>query len=141
MLNSCGVARCRLVQLPKVTDPRGSLSFVESGNHIPFEIKRIYYLYDIAAGATRGEHGHRKLEQLFVAMCGSFDVTLDDGHITKRFHLSHPWEGLYVSPMMWRSIHNFSPGATCLVLASAPYDESDYYRDYGVFLQAVRGGV
>ena len=130
--------RCTLVKLPKITDSRGSLTFVESGNHIPFEIKRVYYIYDVPGNTRRGGHGHRELEQFVVAMHGSLDVVLDDGYAKKRLQLNRPHEGLYVYPMVWREI-NFSPGAICMVLASAPYDESDYYRDYNTFLQAARG--
>jgi hypothetical protein len=130
--------RCCLVELPRILDPRGSLTFVEGGRHIPFDIRRIYYLYDVPGGAERGGHGHRELEQLIVAMSGSFDVLLDDGLGTRRIQLNRSYFGLYVCPMMWRSIENFSSGSVCLVLASALYDEGDYFRDYEAFLQAAR---
>lgn len=129
---------CKLIELPKISDPRGNLTFVESGQHIPFEIRRVYYLYDVPGGAERGGHGHKQLEQLIVAMSGSFDVVLDDGHETKRYHMNRSYYGLYVSPMMWRDITNISSGAVCMVLASQHYDESDYFRDYNEFLEAVR---
>jgi dTDP-4-dehydrorhamnose 3,5-epimerase-like enzyme len=135
------IEKCRLINLPTIADPRGNLTVIEEREDISFEIKRIFYLYDVPKTATRGGHGHRQLEQFIIAMCGSFDIVLDDGYTEKEFTLSSPYEGLYICPMVWGKIDNFSSGAVCLVLASAPYDESDYYRDYGVFLQAVRGGV
>ena len=106
--------------------------------HIPFDIKRVYYLYDVPGGAERGGHGHRDLAQLIIAMSGSFDVVLDDGLEKRRFHLNRSYYGLYVCPMMWREIDNFSSGSVCMVLASTLYDEADYYRDYQDFLRAVR---
>lgn len=120
---------CRLIELPKVTDPRGNLTFVEGGNHIPFDIKRVYYLYDVPGGSERGEHAHKNLHQFIVAMSGSFDVVLDDGQRKRRFHLNRSYYGLYVCPMMWRNLDNFSSGAVCMVLASERYDEKDYIRD------------
>lgn len=109
---------------------------MESGKEIPFDIKRIYYLYDVPGGAERGEHAHKDLHQLIIAMSGSFDVVLDDGTAKKRFHLSRSYYGLYVCPMIWRVLENFSYGAVCLVLASNLYDEDDYYRDYEEYLSA-----
>lgn len=129
---------CRVIDLPKITDPRGNLSFIEGGRHIPFEIKRVYYLYDVPGGSDRGSHAHKNLHQFIVAMSGSFDVVLDDGVQKKRFHLNRSYYGLYVCPMMWRYLDNFSSGAVCMVLASAHYDESDYIRDYDEFLKLVR---
>jgi dTDP-4-dehydrorhamnose 3,5-epimerase-like enzyme len=129
---------CKLIDLPKIADARGNLTFVEGGRHVPFEIKRIYYLYDVPGGAERGGHAHKNLHQLIVAMSGSFDIVLDDGRQKKRIHLNRSYHGLYVCPMIWREMDNFSSGAVCLVLASNLYDESDYYRDYKVFLNAVR---
>lgn len=107
---------------------------MESGRHIPFEIKRVYHLYDIPAGAERGAHAHRALHQFILPMSGSFDVVLDDGKEKGSFRLDSPSRGLYVCPMMWRRLDNFSPGAVCMVLASAYYDEADYIRDYPEFL-------
>lgn len=125
---------CRLVELPRVEDRRGNLTFIETGNHLPFAIRRVYYLYDVPGGYERGAHAHKRLEQLIVAMSGSFDVVLDDGDARQRFHLSRPYYGLYVSPMTWRLLDNFSSAGVCMVLASQVYDEVDYIRDYDEFL-------
>lgn len=125
-----------IIELPKISDPRGNLTFVEGGRHIPFEIKRVYYIYDVPGGSERGAHGHRALQQLIVAMSGSFDITLDDGRVKRSFHMNRSYYGLYVPPMMWREIDNFSSGAVCMVLASDYYDEADYFRDYEQFLKA-----
>lgn len=127
---------CRLVSLPKIEDVRGNLTFVEANKHIPFEIKRVYYLYDVPGGSHRGAHAHRNLHQFMIAMSGSFDVTLSDGQNEKTFQLNRSYFGLYICPMMWRHLENFSSGAVCLVLASEPYEESDYIRDYQAFLEA-----
>jgi dTDP-4-dehydrorhamnose 3,5-epimerase-like enzyme len=128
---------CRIVELPKISDPRGNLTFVEGGVHIPFDIKRVYYLYDVPGGAERGGHAHKALHQLIVAMSGSFDVLLDDGQEKRRFHMNRSYFGLYVCPMIWRELDNFSSGAVCMVLASNLYDPEDYYRDYGLFQRAL----
>ena len=127
------LADCRILDLPKIHDPRGNLTFIEGGNHVPFDIQRVYYLYDVPGGADRGAHAHRNLHQFIVAMSGSFDVVLDDGQEQRRFHLNRSYFGLYVCPMMWRYLDNFSSGAVCMVLASAYYDEADYYRNYPEF--------
>jgi hypothetical protein len=129
---------CQIIELPKIQDPRGNLTFIENSRHIPFDIKRVYYLYDVPGGSDRGAHGHRNLQQFIVAMSGSFDVVLDDGERQHRHHLNRSYYGLYVCPLMWRYLDNFSSGAVCMVLASDLYDESDYFRDYGQFLDAVR---
>jgi dTDP-4-dehydrorhamnose 3,5-epimerase-like enzyme len=125
---------CRLIDLPKISDPRGNLTFIESNQHIPFDIKRVYYTYDVPGGSDRGAHAHKQLQQLIIAMSGSFDVVLDDGFEKKRFHLNRSYFGLYVCPMMWRELDNFSSGSVCLVLASELFDPEDYYRDYDLFL-------
>ncbi len=130
------VDACSIVSLPKISDPRGNLTFIEGGNHIPFDIQRVYYLYDVPGGAERGGHAHKGLHQLIIAMSGSFDVVLDDGVNQKRVHLSRSYNGLYVCPMIWRELDNFSSGSVCMVLASNRYDEDDYYRDYDEFLVA-----
>ncbi|AEV26153.1 MULTISPECIES: sugar 3,4-ketoisomerase [Azospira] len=132
------LADCRILDLPKIHDPRGNLTFIEGGNHVPFDIQRVYYLYDVPGGADRGAHAHRNLHQFIVAMSGSFDVVLDDGQEQRRFHLNRSYFGLYVCPMMWRYLDNFSSGAVCMVLASSKYDEADYIRDYDQFMSAVR---
>lgn len=129
---------CRTIQLPKILNAAGNLTFVEGDRHIPFDIKRVYYLYDVPGGAVRGGHAHRGLQQLIIAMSGSFDVLLDDGGQRKRFHLNRSYYGLYICPMIWRELDNFSSNAVCLVLASALYDESDYFREYSGFLDALR---
>jgi len=129
---------CRIIHLPKITEPRGNLSFVEGGGHIPFDIKRVYYLYDVPGGSDRGSHAHKTLHQFIVAMSGSFDVVLDDGQQQQRFHLNRSYYGLYVCPMMWRYLDNFSSGAVCMVLASARYDQGDYIRDYDQFMESVQ---
>lgn len=129
---------CKLVDLPKISDPRGNLSFIEAGKDIPFDIKRVYYLYDVPGGSDRGSHAHKNLHQFIVAMSGSFDVLLDDGEEKKRFHLNRSYSGLYVCPMMWRYLDNFSSGAVCMVLASSHYDEADYIRDYSEFISLTK---
>ncbi len=133
--------QCRLIDLPKVTDPRGNLTFVEGGRHVDFDIQRVYYLYDVPGGSERGGHAHRGLRQLIVAMSGSFDVILDDGRDRKRFHLNRSYTGLYVCPMIWRELDNFSSGSVCMVLASNRYDEADYFRDYGEFMRTRWGAA
>ena len=129
--------KCKIIELPKIHNPKGNLSFVEERRHVPFDIRRVYYLYDVPGGAERGGHAHRKLQQVIIAISGSFDVILDDGRKRKRFHLCRPYYGLYVGPMTWRELDNFSGGSVCLVLASTFYEEDDYYRDYGQFLKIV----
>ena len=129
---------CRIIDLPKITDPRGNLTFIEAERNIPFSIKRVYYLYDVPGGATRAGHGHKTLQQVIIAMSGSFDVVLDDGFERRRHHLNRSYCGLYVSPMMWREIDNFSSGSVCMVLASDYYDETDYFREYEEFLKAAK---
>jgi dTDP-4-dehydrorhamnose 3,5-epimerase-like enzyme len=128
---------CTLINLPKINDARGNLSFIEGGRQIPFDIQRVYYLYDVPSDAERGGHAHKELHQLIIAVSGRFDVLLDDGREKKRLHLNRSHVGLYVCPMMWRELGNFSSGAVCMVLASNKYDEEDYYRNYADFIQAV----
>lgn len=136
-----GVDNCVFSCLPRISDPRGNLTFVESGRHIPFDIKRVYYLYDVPGGAERGGHAHKALHQLIIAMSGSFDIHLDDGREKKTIHLNRSYQGLYICPMIWREIDNFSSGAVCMVLASEFYDESDYYRNYSSFVSAINEGA
>lgn len=130
------VNKCTMVDLPKISDPRGNLTFIEGNAHVPFDIQRVYYLYDVPGGSERGGHAHKALHQLIIAMSGSFDVLLDDGKEKKRVHLSRSYNGLYVCPMIWRELDNFSSGSVCMVLASNKYDEADYFRDYGDFMKA-----
>ncbi|MEQ9112603.1 MAG: FdtA/QdtA family cupin domain-containing protein [Rhodospirillaceae bacterium] len=129
---------CRIIDLPKISDPRGNLTFIEGENHIPYDIKRVYYLYDVPGGAERGGHAHKNLHQLLIAMSGSFDVVLDDGERRRSIHLNRSYLGLYLPTMIWRELNNFSSGAVCMVLASEKYDETDYYRDYDEFCKVVR---
>jgi len=131
------VSDCEMVELPKIHDPRGNLTFIEGNSHVPFDIRRVYYLYDVPGGAERGGHAHKDLSQLIIAMSGSFDVVLDDGTDTRRFHLNRSYQGLYVCPMIWRELDNFSSGSVCMVLASNVYDEDDYYRDYDKYIEAI----
>ncbi len=129
---------CKIINLPKISDPRGNLTFIEGNHHIPFDIRRVYYLYDVPGGGERGGHAHKGLSQLIIAMSGSFDVILDEGGEKKRFHLNRSYQGLYVCPMIWRELDNFSSGSVCMVLASNIYEESDYYRDYNEYLTAIK---
>ncbi len=128
------LSHCKIVDLPKVPDPRGNLTFIENSKEVPFDIERVYYLYDVPGGSERGGHAHKELHQLIIAMSGSFDVVLDDGKEKRRFHLNRSYYGLYVCPMIWRELDNFSSGSVCMVLASNLYSEDDYYRDYSEFL-------
>jgi dTDP-4-dehydrorhamnose 3,5-epimerase-like enzyme len=125
---------CRLLDLPVVHNPQGNLTFIEGENHIPFDIARVYYLYDVPYGAVRGGHAHRELEQVLVAVSGSFEVVLDDGSQRKELTLNRADRGLFVPRMIWRELHEFSGGAVCVVLASERYEEADYYRKYDEFL-------
>lgn len=131
---------CSLIELPRITSSSGSLTPVHGGITLPFQIERVYYLYDIPGGETRGGHAHRELYQLVVAASGSFDILLDDGINRRVVHLNQPYFGLYLTNMIWRELLNFSSGGICLVLASAHYDEADYFREYGEFQKAVLCG-
>ncbi len=124
-----------LINLPKIQSRSGNITPVQNQIEIPFDIKRIYYLYDIPGGESRGAHGHKQLEQIVVAASGSFDITINDGITERTFSLNRPYIGLYIKPGLWRDLNNFSSGAICLVLASEPYNESDYIRDYDEFLK------
>ena len=130
------IDKCEIINLPKIQDARGNLTFIEEKSLIPFEIKRVYYLYDVPGGSERGGHAHIALNQLIIALAGSFDVALDDGKTKKTFTLNRPYEGLYICPGVWRELKNFSSGSVCLVLASNLYAEDDYYRDYDQFISS-----
>ena len=132
------VSDCKLIQLPIITDDRGRLTFLESCRHVPFEIKRIYYLYDIPNAKTRGAHGHRELRQMIFAIAGSFKILLDDGKSQSIYVLNKPSEALYLTNMIWREISDFSDDAVCMVVASDYYKEEDYFRNYEEFVDAVR---
>jgi hypothetical protein len=122
-----------IMELPKIADHRGNLTFIEGNDHIPFEIRRVYYLYDVPGGSVRGGHAHKELHQFIIAANGSFDVILDNGKSRSRHHLNRSYYGLYIAPMTWRELDNFSSGSVCLVLASQLYAEDDYIRDYDEF--------
>ena len=130
------IEKCKIFELPKIADARGNLTFIESNKQVPFQIQRVYYLYDVPGGSERGGHAHKKLEQLIVALSGSFDVVIDDGESQKRFHLNRPYYGLYICPYIWREVDNFSSGSVCAVMASRPYEEDDYFREYKDYLFA-----
>ena len=134
-----GIERARIVDLKKITNPKGNLTAIESGIDVPFEFRRVYYTYDIPGGESRGGHAHRALEQFIIAASGSFTVELDDGAERKSFYLNRSYYGLYIPPMLWRDLTNFSSGSVALVLASDHYDEADYIRDYASFIDVVRG--
>jgi glyoxylate utilization-related uncharacterized protein len=131
------VSDCRRIDLPRIHDPRGNLTVVEAGEHVPFEIRRVYYLYDVPGGASRAGHAHIGLQQFIIAVSGSFDVVVDDGRTRTRFFLNRSYYGLYIPAMIWREIENFSSGSVCLALASTHYDATDYYREYEAFQRAV----
>jgi dTDP-4-dehydrorhamnose 3,5-epimerase-like enzyme len=138
LVEKCGVLNdCKIVNFPKITDYRGNLSFIEENQQIPFQIKRVYYLYDVPSGATRGGHAHKALQQVVIALSGSFDVILDDGYQRRSFFLNRPHYGLYIPPKVWRELENFSSNSVALSLVSEVYDESDYVRDYDDFKRIV----
>ncbi len=135
---SMAIQDCSLIDLPKINDQRGNLTFIEAERHVPFAIQRVFYLYDVPGGSLRAGHALKSCHQFIIAVSGSFDVVLDDGSARQRFHLNRSYYGLYVTPLTWREIDNFSSSSVCLVLASAAYSENDYYREYESFLSAVR---
>lgn len=126
---------CTMLELPKLENPAGNITPINSGINVPFEISRVYYLYDVPGGASRGGHAHKELEQLIVAASGSFDVILDDGLNKRTLHLNRPYYGLLLPRMIWRELVNFSSGAICLVLASRKYDPNDYMRNHQRFVE------
>jgi hypothetical protein len=132
------IADCRLINLRKISDPRGNLTPIESLVDVPFQIQRVYYLYDVPGGASRGGHAHKQLQQLIIAVSGSFDVTLYDGFEKVTYQLNRSYTGLLVAPMTWREIDNFSSASVCMVLASENFSEGDYFRDLDRFESRVR---
>jgi hypothetical protein len=129
---------CTILDLPKICDPRGNLSIIESGINIPFDIKRVFYIYDVPTGQDRGAHAHKTLHEFLICLSGGFDVELDDGFSKKTVRLNRPWKGLHIPPLIWACEINFDPGSVCLVLTSDFYDANDYLRDYQDFL-SVKG--
>jgi len=132
-LKNTNVYNCSVISLPKVHNRAGNITPIENWKNIPFGIKRIYYLYDVPGGENRGGHAHKALEQLLIAVSGSFDVIIDDGTNKRTITLNRPYFGLHIVPGIWRELTNFSSGAICLVLASQKYAESDYIREYNIF--------
>lgn len=133
MLKDSTVFDCTLLQLPRISTPGGNSTALNNKVEVPFEIQRVYYLYDVPGGESRGGHAHKNLQQVIVAASGSFDLIVDDGKVKRTFHLSRPYLGVYMPPGIWRELDNFSSGAICLVLASAVFEEEDYIRDHSVF--------
>jgi dTDP-4-dehydrorhamnose 3,5-epimerase-like enzyme len=134
-MKSTSLADCRIIDLPKISDPRGNLTFIEGNKHIPFSIKRAYWIYDVPGGEKRGGHAYKTLHEYIVALSGSFDVILDDGREKKTFSLNRSYFGLYVPNMIWRTIENYSTNGVTLILASEHYLPEDYIRDYATFLR------
>ena len=128
----------KIIDLPRITDPRGNLTVAEGTDMVPFDIKRAYWVYDVPGGGCRGGHAHKRLRQFVIAVSGSFDVEVFDGHDRQTFHLNHPYQGLYVGTGVWRTLEDFSSGAVCLVLASELFDEEEYIYDYDEFLDIVK---
>lgn len=131
--------QCSIINLPKIVDPRGTLTFLEGGRHIPFDVKRVFYLYDVPGGAERAGHALKRCHQFLIAMSGSFDVSVFNGKEKQKFSLNRSYYGLHLPPMFWREMDNFSSGSVCLVLASECYSEDDYYREYKDYLRVMGG--
>jgi hypothetical protein len=129
---------CPIIEFPRIVDPEGSLTFIEGQRHVPFDIRRVFYIYDVPTAESRGAHAHKELQQVLICLSGSFNVLLDDGERRTVLRMNRPWRGLYVPPMIWAAIVDFDPGSVCLVLASERYSEEDYYRDYRKYLEARR---
>lgn len=127
----------KIIELPRITDPRGNLTVAEANKNIPFDIKRVYWLYDVPGGECRGGHAHKQIKEILIAVSGSFHVTLDNGKGKQTFLLNHPYQGLLIDTKTWRTLDDFSSGAVCVVLASDFYDENDYIYDYNDFLQYI----
>jgi dTDP-4-dehydrorhamnose 3,5-epimerase-like enzyme len=138
-LNRSTIDGCRIIDLPRVDDPRGKLTFIEQSRHVPFQIQRVFYLYDVPTEGSRGAHAHHDLQQFMICVSGSFDVAIDDGRSKSLVHLNRPWKGLYVPRMIWAAEVNFDPGSVCLVLASELYREADYIRDYAAYVRLNAG--
>jgi hypothetical protein len=134
-MKQTSVFDCSLIELPKNHTISGNITAVNNGFEVPFDVKRVYYLYDVPGGESRGGHAHRELKQFIIAASGSFDLIVDDGKTKRTFHLNRPYMGVLMPSGIWREINNFSSGAICLVLASHPYNESDYLRNYADFLK------
>lgn len=132
------IENCRIISLPKILDQRGNLTFFEGNNHIPFDIARVYWIYDVPGGATRGGHAYKQLEEVFISLSGSFDVVLEDGYKKRTFSLNRSYLGLYAPAMIWRNLENFSTNAVCMIAASRPYSPDDYIVDYEEFLRTKR---
>lgn len=130
-----------IIDLPKIIDPRGNLTVAEQMKNVPFEVRRVYWTYDVPGGESRGGHAHKQCVEFIVAVSGSFTVTLDNGERRESFHLNHPWQGLLVETGVWRTLEDFSSGAVCLVLASELFEEDDYIREYDEYLRSVKCGV
>lgn len=131
---------CSIIELPRITDDKGAITFVNNGVEVPFDTKRVYYLYDVPSGSERGAHGHKALHQLIVAAAGSFTITVDDGRVKRSFFLSRPNVGLFMPPGLWRELGDFAGGSICMVLASQEYDEDDYIRSYPKFKDYKKSG-
>ncbi len=136
-----GIERCRMIEFPKIAERRGNLSFIESGGHVPFAIRRVFYVYDIPTGEKRGAHAHRELEEVVICLSGGLDVVLSDGRDTKVVHLNRPNRGLYIPNLIWTNMENFNPNTVYVVLASTHYNESDYIRDYDEFIALTGGDI
>lgn len=135
MSSKSKVYECSIIELDKHEHEKGNITVVENGLDVPFDVKRIYYLYDIPGGESRGGHAHYELKQLIVAASGSFDVQIDDGKVKQTYTLNRPYQGLLIVPGLWRELNNFSSGSVCLVLASMEYNEADYIRSYDNFIE------
>lgn len=132
-------SEAKIIDLPKLVDPRGNLTVAEEYKNVPFKVSRVYWTYDVPSGESRGGHAHKHCREFIIAVSGSFDVTLDNGHGDREtFHLNHPYQGLLVETGIWRTLDDFSSGAVCLVLASDPFDEDDYWYDYDEYLKDIR---
>ena len=129
--------KAKLINLPKIEDPRGNLTFVEESNHIPFDIKRAHWIYDVPGGAVRGGHAYKKNKQFIIAISGSFDVIIKDGKSRRKFSLNRSYYGLYIPNMLWRSLENFSTNALAFTLSSTLFDPNDYIRDFNIFKKLV----